>query len=172
MCNVQAQKSQSGSLVLWVSAMLRKSSVKNSKATTRKLRRHSGVAVIPKYDLNLSPRSLLIHTVLFKLDIFLEQYIHERILTTRLHDQNGNGQLSPSEFASLLSSLHLKFAQEDIDALAKKYDVNKNGNIDYIELQHGLLGNYEDHGSPKHMFRRSVTYKSQISMSVGRLIVH
>ena len=93
------------------------------------------------------------------------------MLTTRSYDQNGNGQLSPSEFASLLSSLHLEFAQEDIDALSKKYDVNRNGNIDYVELQHGLLGNYEDHGSPKHMFRRSVTSKSLFSMSGGRLII-
>ena len=109
------------------------------------------------FCLELVAKSILKHTVLFKPDIFPEQYIHERIVATRSHDKNSNGQLTPGEFASLLSSLHLEFAQEDIDALAKKYDVNKNGNIDYIELQHGLLGNFEDHGSPKHIFRRLVT---------------
>ena len=81
----------------------------------------------------------------------------------RSHDKNGNGTLSQSEFASLLSSLHLQFAQQDIDALAKKYDVDRNGNIDYVELQNGLLGNYQDHGSPKHMFRRYVCVWMDVS---------
>ena len=57
----------------------------------------------------------------------------------RLFDLDGNGSISPDELKKVMSTMGEKITDADIDELLGKYDLNKNGMIEYNEFVKYML---------------------------------
>ena len=61
----------------------------------------------------------------------------------RVFDLNGDGIISPSELKKVMSMMGEKITDADIDGLLNKYDLNKNGVIEYNEFVKYMLDEEE-----------------------------
>ncbi len=52
----------------------------------------------------------------------------------KLFDLDGNGSISPDELKKVMATMGEKISDEEIDDLLAKYDLNKNGFIEYNEF--------------------------------------
>ena len=57
----------------------------------------------------------------------------------RLFDLDGNGSISPDELKKVMATMGEKISDAEIDELLQKYDLNKNGAIEYHEFVKYML---------------------------------